>query len=70
MKNLDEVGFFADAIVDQDRRMDELADSGSSVHGTADIWEALEEIDVVQDGGTESFGRGRKISPGIGQNFL
>ena len=41
MKNLDEVGGFIDPIVDQDGSMHELADVGPSIHGAADVREAL-----------------------------
>jgi hypothetical protein len=41
MKNLDEVRGFIDPIVDQDGSMYELTDAGPSVHGAADVREAL-----------------------------
>ena len=70
MKNLDKIGSFIDLVVDQNWSMHELADSGPSVHRTADVWEASQKLDVVQDGGTERFGGGWKISPGVGQDLL
>jgi len=40
MKNLDEVGGLIDPIVDQDRSMYELEDTGTPIHRAADVWEA------------------------------
>jgi hypothetical protein len=41
-----------------------------SVHRPADVRESPQQLDVIQDGVSEPFGGGRKIGPGIGQNFL
>ena len=41
MKNLDEVGCFIDAIVDQDGSMHEQTDGVPSVHRAADVREAF-----------------------------
>ena len=62
MKNLDKIGCFIDPVVDQNWGVHELADSGPSVHPTADIWEASQKIDVVEDGLAEPFGGGCKLA--------
>lgn len=41
MKDLDKVGGFIDAIVDQDGGMRELADAGPPLHRATDLREAL-----------------------------
>ena len=70
MKNLDEVARFIDPVVDQNGRMHELADVRPSVQWAADVREAFQQIEMVQDGGAEMLSSSWKISPRVGQDFL
>ena len=45
-----------DSIVDQNRRMHQLADSRQSDHRTPDIRKASEQINVIEERDAETFG--------------
>ncbi len=47
VKNLDDVGFVMNQIVDQNGRMHQLADTKPSLDQTANVWEGSEEIDMI-----------------------
>lgn len=66
MENLDEVVRFADPIEDQDGSVDEHADAVPSVHRATDVWELLQEIDVIEDSFAESLCAGGKNIPRVG----
>jgi hypothetical protein len=56
MKDLNDVKPFIDSIIDEDGSVHEYTDMTPPVHRAADVREALQQIDVVQDSLTESFG--------------
>jgi len=43
----------------------ELPNAGSSGDGAADVWEAIEQLDVVKECIAESFRARGEIKPGI-----
>lgn len=70
MKNLDGFGILQDAVVDQDRSMHELAATRPVCYSATDIWEASEQIDVVQNGVAESFRCVGEVEPGVFEDVL
>lgn len=52
---------FVDSLVDQNRSMHELAHSRAAWDRTADERKAFQETDVIENGITEAFRRGREV---------
>ena len=70
MEDFDHVWAFLDPIVNQDRRMHQLADTGTVFDRAANVRKALEKIDVIEKGVAEAFRRSRKVDPRIIEDFL
>jgi hypothetical protein len=70
MKDLDHIRAFANAVVDQNRSVHHLADTRMTGHGTADVREALQEIQVVQNGIAKMLRGCGKVCLRIGEDFL
>ena len=62
VKNLDEIGVHADAIIDEDGCVYQFANTGTIWHFTTDVWEPPQQIDVIQDRIAEAFRRQRSTS--------
>ena len=48
MEDLDSTRFLLDAVVNDDRSMNELADTAMARNGTANKWKALQQVHVVE----------------------
>jgi hypothetical protein len=70
MQDIDDVGALANTVVDYDRSVDQLADTWTSFHWTADVWETLQDVHVVQNSIAKPFGGCGKLRPGIRQDFF
>ena len=70
VKNLDDIGAFLNPVVNEDWRMNQLANAGSTCHGAADIRKGPQQADMVQKGIAEPFSGGRKVDPGIFEDAL
>jgi hypothetical protein len=65
MQNFNYVRFFLNAIVDQNRCMDEPADTGAAWNLAAKIRVSTQQIHMIEEIVAEAFGAARKINPGI-----
>ena len=65
MQDLHNVGVFLNLVVDENRRMDKLANTWAAGHWAANIREGSQNIEVVEEGVAKAFGCGRKVGPGI-----
>jgi hypothetical protein len=63
--NLDDLGTFLNAVIDENWCMDELANTRSTGHRAADMREGSQQADVVQKRIAETSSSRRKIEPGI-----
>ncbi len=70
MENLHHIRVFADTVVNQDGTMGELTHAVTPGHRAADIWERLQQIDMVEDGITKAFSVRRKVGPGVFEDVL
>lgn len=70
VQNLDKVWMFMHAIEDQNWCVHELTDAGPLSHRTSYVRKVLEQVNVVQDGIAKLLRGGRKIGPGVGEDFL
>jgi hypothetical protein len=70
MQNLYDVGSFLDAVVDQDRRMHELADAMPPGDRTADVGQVSQKTGVVENGVAELFGGLREVDPRVFEDIL
>ena len=67
MQDLDEVASFVDSVIDQYRCVNQFAeDTPAFTHHGANVPEALQQINEVKNGVTESLGITRKLRPGVG----
>jgi hypothetical protein len=65
MQNFDQLSDIIHPVVNQDRRMHQLTDSGSSFDWAANIGKPLQQIDVIEKGASESLGGIWEIHPGV-----
>jgi hypothetical protein len=70
VKNLDDVALFMDPIVDQDRRVDQLADAGASGDGASDVRKPFQQLPMIENCSSKSFRAGREVSPGVLDDLL
>lgn len=70
VKNLNNVWLFMDAVMNQNRGVDKLPNACMFCYWTTEVWEPLEEIYVIQDSIAKALSRGRKIGPGVSEDFL
>ena len=70
MKHLYDIGSRVNAVINQNRSMHKLADTGRSSHGLADIGKGSQDINVIQNCIAESGGRLWKVCPGVGDDFV
>jgi hypothetical protein len=70
MKNFHGALGFANAIIDQDRRMYQLAHTSLSLYQAADVWKGFENVEMVQYGIAKFPGGRGKGGPRISQDFL
>ncbi len=70
MKYLDRLAGFIDPVIDQDGRVNELADSGAAGHRVPDIGKRLQQADVTQKFLPEAFRRSREVRPGVIEDFF
>ena len=61
----DQLSDFIRPVVNQNRRMHELADSRPSFDWAANIGKPLQQIDMVEKGASESLGGIWEIHPGV-----
>jgi hypothetical protein len=70
VQDLHEIWRFMDSVINQYRRVNQLADAGASIHWGSNVWKAFQQIDVIQDCITESLRILGKPRQGVGEDFL
>ena len=55
MQNLDHIGAFVDTVVNQDWSMNKLAHTWAPGYRAANVWERLQQIDMIEDSVAEAF---------------
>jgi hypothetical protein len=70
VKNLHDPRVFMNSVVNQDRRMDKLTDTGPARNRTPNIGERLQQIDVVKNVVSEAFSSRRKVEPRVLDYFF
>ena len=70
VQNLDHIGAFLDAVVNQDWSMDKLAHAGAPGYRAADVWKRLQQIDMVEDGIAKAFSVRREVGSGVFEDVL
>jgi hypothetical protein len=69
VQNLHEIWAFVDAVINQYRRVNELANTWASRDRGSDVRIALQQMDVIQDCSAESLRILGKPLPGIRENL-
>jgi len=70
VQDLHEIRRFVNTVVNQYRRVNQLANTATSSHWGSNVGKALQQIDVIQDCVTESLRILGKGSPGVREDFL
>ena len=70
VKNFHELRGVINAVIDQDRRMHQLAHPRPCLNAATDVRETFEKLDVVQDGIAKPLGSGGKVNLRISEDFL
>lgn len=70
VQDLYEFSRFIYTVVDQDRRMDELAHSIAACNWTPDEWKSLQQVQVIQQSNAESFRGVWEVRPGVGEDLF
>jgi hypothetical protein len=70
MEDLHDIWAFVDAIVDQDRRVYQLPDTGPPDNRASDVGVTLQELDVVEKGISEALSSRRKVGPRVFEDLL
>ena len=70
MENLDEPALFVDSVVDQDRCVNQLADARRPRHRVSNVGELAQQLQVIENRGSESFGGAREVVPGVFENLF
>lgn len=65
MQKFDQVSDIIDPVVNQNRRMYQLADSSPSFDLAPNIGKPLQQIDMIEKGVSESLGGIWEIHPGV-----
>jgi len=58
-----------DPVINQYRRVNQLADTGAPSHGSSDVRKALQQVNVIQNGVTESLRIIWKLRPRVREDF-
>jgi len=70
VQDFDDLALFVDPIIDQDRRVDQLADVGAAGNWASDVRIASQQLQVIQDCSSKMLGGGREVSPGVLDDLL
>ena len=70
MKNFDDLALFTDPIIDQDRCVDQLADVGASGDRASNVRKPSQQLHVIENCSSKSFGGGREVSPRVLDDLL
>ena len=70
MQDLDYIGAFPDAVVNQNWSMNKLAHAWAPGYRAADVWKRLQQVDMVQYGVAKAFSGRREVGPRVFENVL
>ena len=70
VQNLDKVWMFMHAVEDQNWCVHKLTDTRPLSHRASYVRKVFEQVNVIQDGIAKLLRSGRKIVPGVGDDFL
>jgi hypothetical protein len=70
VQDFDDLPLFVDPIVDQDRRVHQLADVGAAGNWASDVRITSQQFQVIENCSSKMLGGSRKVSPGVLDNLL